>query len=129
MGYPADVVGNCNFVTNKNIPSVIGSRVWLVTGEGTPRVYYLTGCFTPTKRSVYGEQGFMWLVEGSPRSGVRLRRKQWPVLNGEPWFKDFRRSQGNFGLGLQAIKDSRYVRGLEKALRKARHHAAVKPSR
>jgi hypothetical protein len=33
MGYAADEVEGLNFLTNKNLPFVVGSRVWMVTGE------------------------------------------------------------------------------------------------
>jgi hypothetical protein len=119
MGYSADTVRGFSLLTNKNVPSVVGSRVWLLTGEGTPRTYYLRGYFTPNKRSRTEESGFLWLVEGSRASGVKLPRSRWAVLNGKSWFKDFRRSQGSFAFGLQVVRGDRYVRGLEAALRQA----------
>jgi hypothetical protein len=119
MGYAADEVDGLNFLTNKNIPSVVGSRVWMLTGEDSPRIYYLTGHFTPTTRSRFGKAGFAWRIDGPPTSGIQLPRNNWPVLNDEEWFSEFRVSQGNFGLGLQAIRDKRYVRGLESALSRA----------
>ena len=120
MGYTADAVDGFNILTNKNVPSVLGSRVWLLTGEGAPRTYYLRGHFTATRRSRSDEAGFAWLVEGSRTSGFKLPRRRWVILNDEPWFRDFRRSQGNFALGLQSITDRRYIKGLEKALRTGR---------
>jgi hypothetical protein len=120
MGYSAAAVRGFSLLTNKNVPSVIGSKLWLITGEGTPRVYYLRGHFTPNRRTRTEESGFMWLVEGPPTSGVKLPRKRWAVLNGRPWFVDFRRSQGNFAFGLQAIRDERFIRELENALTQAR---------
>jgi len=119
MGYPADTVHGFSLLTNKNVPSVVGSRVWLLTGEGTPRTYCLRGCFTPNKRLRTEESGFLWLVEGPRASGVKLPRRRWAVLNGKSWFEDFRRSQGSFAFGLQVIRDERYIRGLEAALRQA----------
>ena len=119
MGYSASSSGGFGFLTNKKTTSVIGSRVWLITGEGTPRTYYLRGHFTPTRRAQTEESGFMWLIEGPRSSGVKLPRKRWAVLNGRPWFDDFRRSQGSFAFGLQAIGGERYIHGLEAALREA----------
>ena len=119
MGHNADEVDGFQFLTDKNISSVVGSRLWLLTGEEHPRVYYLVGHFTPTKRSPYAKGGFRWLLEGPPAAGVELPRRKWPILNDEDWFDDFRASQGNFGLGLQAITNKRYVRGLESALKRA----------
>lgn len=54
MGYSADTVRGFSILTNKNVPSVVGSRVWLLTGEGTPRTYYLRGHFTPNNAVAYG---------------------------------------------------------------------------
>ena len=119
MGYPADSVRGFSLLTNKNLPSVVGSRVWLLTGEGSPRTYYLRGYFTPTRRMRTEEAGFAWLVEGPRTSGIKLPRYRWPVLNDTDWFRDFRRSQGSFAFGLQAVREKRYVRGLEAAFRQA----------
>lgn len=62
MGYSAETVRGFSILTNKNVPSVVGSRVWLLMGEGTPRTYYLRGHFTPTRRTRTEESGFAWLV-------------------------------------------------------------------
>jgi hypothetical protein len=119
MGYSADTVPGFSILTNKNVPSVVGSRVWLLTGEGTPRTYYLRGHFTPTRRTRTEESGFAWLVEGPRSSGVKLPRHRWAALNDTPWFEDFRRAQGSFAFGLQAVRETRFVRGLATALRRA----------
>lgn len=126
MGYEADEVDGFNFLTNKNVPSVVGSRVWMLTGKGRPRTYYLVGHFTPTTRSRYGLAGFAWRIDGPPNSGIQLPKRSWLALNDEEWFSEFRVSQGNFGLGLQPIRDKRFVRGLESALSQA---VSVSPQR
>src|SRR6185503_5836219 len=70
MGYSANTVPGFSILTNRNVPSVVGSRVWLLTGAGTPRTYYLRGHFTPTRRTRTEESGFVWLVEGPRSSGT-----------------------------------------------------------
>jgi len=45
MGYEVIDVDNLAFYTKKSTKGVIGSRVWLIAGEGSPRKYKLRAMF------------------------------------------------------------------------------------
>ena len=110
MGYPASEVRSLEILTNKRVSSdVVGARVWLVTGEGRPRTYYLRGWFRIDTIESGDDEGYRLRIAG--REGRRLHPM--PVLNEEPWFARLRRSQGSFAFGFQAIGDASLVRALE----------------
>jgi hypothetical protein len=123
MGCRADRVKGFRVSTSKSLSNIIGGRVWLITGEGKPRTYYLVGVFTAKTRTISKDPGFDWIIEGPTSSGTRLPRRAWVRLNDEPWFPDFRKSQGNFGFGVQPIYNASLVAGLEAALARAQKHS------
>ncbi len=45
MGYEVIDVDNLAIYTNKPTKNVVGSRVWLIAGEGSPRKYKLRAMF------------------------------------------------------------------------------------
>jgi hypothetical protein len=107
--------GGFGIVTGKSVAGLPGSVVWLISGEGQPRDYRLEYWFVVAgteqldddgafKSRAYGTVGTVF-PGGVP-------------LNGLPWFKAFRESQGNFSLGLQLIPEE-YVRHLYAATRSA----------
>lgn len=118
MGYPADAVDRLAIVTDKSASGAEGARIWLLTGEGTPRTFYLCGWFTATKISPDPNGRFANMVEGE--AGALLRKRRWPVLNHLPWFPAFKESQGNFAFGFQPISQSEVVRELERLVAKLR---------
>lgn len=119
MGHSAEEVDWFNIVTSKHLPAVIGSRVWLLTGDGKPRTYKLIGHFTPTTMVPSEDDDFKWRISGPPTSGVQIRHSRWPVLNRLPWWSAFLKSQANFSLGLQPVTDAEYLEGLEEAFDRA----------
>jgi hypothetical protein len=119
MGYAAEEVEQFCIVTKKNIPGVIGSRVWIIAGTGTPRTFQLVGCFIAAERTQITDAGFSWRVTAPVSAGIRLPDGAWPTLNREPWWKEFQASQSNFSFGLQAIKDRLFIEGLEAVLQSA----------
>jgi hypothetical protein len=112
MGYSASQIPSNKFsvLTNKSAGAdVQGSTIWLVTGEGTLRNYYLVLRFTADVIESGEAEGFATKI--SSTTGERfspLRR-----IDEEEWFPDFRHSQGNFSLGLQRISDERFIKGFE----------------
>jgi hypothetical protein len=111
MGFPAEEVQTLAIVTDKSATEAVGSRIWLITGEGTPRTFFLCGWFTATSVSPNPAGDFKTLVEGT--AGKILRKKRWPILNHLPWFPNFKENQGNFAFGFQPINQMDVVRGLE----------------
>lgn len=108
MGYPASDVTELSIVTNRSASGAKGARVWLVTGEGQPRVFKLRGYFIVDQVGRSDHPDFKIEVSGS--AGRLFKRM--PDLNDLDWFADFKRSQGNFAFGFQPIKDPRFVKGL-----------------
>ena len=112
MGYAAtEIDTSCGFqvLTRKPLGQIVGSRVWLVTGEGRPRRYSLVYTFVADEISPSEHPDFRFEVSG--RSGRRFRR---PVpLDSALWLRPLLRVTGNFGLGLQPISDAEVVAGLE----------------
>lgn len=110
MGHTAGEISGFSVVTNKPAgPDVQGSTIWLITGEGTPRRYYLVQRFTADSIESGEDEGFATKI--SSETGEHFS----PMLplDDEDWFADFRRSVANFSLGLQRISDERFIKGLE----------------
>ena len=111
MPYSASEITELSVVTNKRVSEIQGDRIWLLTGEGQPRRFYLVAWFIADQ----AERG------SGPRFDTRIFGKQGrffsPMveLTSRDWFREFQRSQGNSAFGLQRIKDERFVRGLEAA--------------
>lgn len=115
MGLMAIDVDRLVIYTSKNAASAIGARVWLITGEGKPRAYRLRSTLIVSAVSASDRPGFASRVTG--KDGRLL--DPMPALNGEPWFKEFCRIQGNFAFGFQPINDPVVKAGLRKVLREA----------
>jgi hypothetical protein len=108
MGYPAIDVEQLAIYTNKRRSDAVGGRVWLITGEGTPRKYRLRSTFIVESVGGSEKPGFKARVTG--REG-RLFHPM-PLLNTEAWFPQFLRKQGNFAFGFQPINDPVVEEGL-----------------
>lgn len=82
MGYNVLDVERLAIYTNKRPADAVGARVWLVTGEGSPRVFKLRSTFIVSgvgdsdkpefKARIYGKEGHLF--------------HPMPILNAEPWF-------------------------------------------
>jgi hypothetical protein len=107
-GFSASDCNGFSVLTDKPATNVEGSRIWLLTGEDTPRQYYLASTFIAQRVGSGREEGFVTCV--SADAGQRFH----PMipLSAEDWFPDFRRSQANFSLGMRPISDERVIRGL-----------------
>jgi hypothetical protein len=116
MGCSAAANREPYFLTNKRVsPDAIGTRVWLLTGEGRPRRYYLRGTFTIARLESGADEDFRTRVWGTD---ARYLSPMVDVTDAD-WFDAFRRSQGSFAFGYQAIADPRFVRALERTLQAA----------
>ncbi|MFZ5623307.1 MAG: hypothetical protein ACOY71_02595 [Gemmatimonadota bacterium] len=102
MGYSFQDAGDpMVFRTRKAVNHLVGARLWVISGEGWPRSYFLAGWFIvdrvgpcpedPSERWVRGTVGQMF------KPMIRLNKLS--------WFPRFRASQSNFSLGLQHIDD------------------------
>jgi hypothetical protein len=116
MGYPASEVTEPVIVTNKRVGAeALGDRIWLITGEGRPRRYFLRGFFTATRVESAEDKGFRTRVWGDQAHFT----KSMIEITDEEWFPDLRQSQGNFAFGYQVIKDPRFVRGLVRTFQRS----------
>jgi hypothetical protein len=109
---PASRVSELEVVTDKRVRDVVGDRIWLITGEGKPRTYYLVSVFTVEKVEDASSSGFQTRLRGS--NGQLFR----PMINlsVEDWMPDLVRCLGNFAFGFQRISDDRFVNHLERVV-------------
>jgi hypothetical protein len=86
-------------VTSKKPDSLIGSAVWVISGEGQPREYRLEYWFVVDDFDAITDPKFSAEVYGA-----RGHRFSGGVPIGHmPWFAELRERMGNFGLGLQPL--------------------------
>ena len=112
MGFSVAASREPYFLTNKRVaPDAVGTRVWLLTGEGRPRRYWLRGTFTVARVESGADEDFRLRVWGAD---ARWLDPMVDVTDAE-WFDALRRSQGSFAFGFQTIADPRLVRALEGA--------------
>ena len=111
MGYPASQVVEPVILTNKRVSKdAVGDRIWLITGDGKPRKFFLRGFFIATNVESGEEEGFRTRVMGVNEHFFS------PMIELKgAWFEDLKRSQGNFAFGYQVVTEGRFVQGLEKA--------------
>lgn len=113
MGGEASTVSPVSVVTNKNVGNVIGDRVWLLTGEGSPRQFYIRSYFIISTIEPGTDQGFNTRLSGETGKVFDPMIE----IGTKDWFADFRQQQGNFAFGFQPINDPNFVEALENALR------------
>jgi len=118
MDYPASEIVGFSVVTDKAVPPDLeGSTIWLLTGEGSPRRYYLVQRFTADRIESGEDQGFRTRVAAGTGDHFRPMIR----IDEEQWFRDFLRSQGNFAFGLQRITDEQFIGGLEEVASHGTH--------
>ncbi len=116
MGFDARTIKGFSIVTTKSTMGVVGSRIWLIAGRGTPRTYTLVQTFIAEKAGRLPDAPNV--TEVSASIGTKYRPEL--PLNHLPWFPEFKRTVGNFGLGLQRIASPVFIRELQ-ALDAHRH--------
>ncbi len=95
-------------VTNKSVANLLGDRIWVVTGEGTPRKYFLYETLVVDSINRDERNEFQNTASGligqvfSPM--IRIDE--------QPWFKTLRGTLGNFRFGLQVINNTKLIAGL-----------------
>src|SRR5207253_10871667 len=97
MGRSARELTQLSIVTDKPVSNIQGDRIWLLTGEGQPRTFFLVAWFIAEEIRSGAESGFGTCVSGKDGTIFRPMKE----LNSLDWFSDFKRSQGNFAFGLQ----------------------------
>lgn len=108
--YPA-LHQRLGIVTNKvkgALPSP-GDRIWLITGKGRPRRYSLCSWFNVSEIVSKPIGPFNTRVNG--KHGENL--ESFVSLDSRPWFSNFKRRCGNFGLGLMPVDDDAIISDFE----------------
>jgi hypothetical protein len=112
MGYEVIDVNSLAIYTRKPTEHVIGSRVWLIAGKGSPRKYELRAMFIISAIEASDKPAFKSKVTG--KTGQLLNPM--PILNTEPWFPGFVEEQGRFAFGFNQINNSVAVERLRAIL-------------
>lgn len=94
--------------TNKSVDNLCGDRIWLITGSGRPRQYYLCGTFIVTDIGHNPNLKFSNIVKG-----IEGPYFDPPIEIGKlPWFDEFRSNMRNFAFGLQPISNDQHIDAL-----------------
>lgn len=96
-------------VTNKKVADERGSRVWVLTGEGKPRTFFVRSYFFVDEIGSGAAYGFETKLSGTTGKVFAPMIR----LDDLEWFDDFKLTQGNFSLGFNAITETRFIKGLE----------------
>lgn len=106
MGYDYERGGDYSFFSRRALAfleKTIGESIWVINGarSGGRTIYTLCAIYTPDQVLVGEEGTFEYIVSGSIGHDFDP-----PIeLNDMPWFQGFLKSQANFSLGINEIKD------------------------
>jgi hypothetical protein len=116
MGYALSDGNPQRVLTNKPVNHLRGNTVWLVTfeGTGTPRQYCLASVFRADKVGEKDEGGFTRYASGPGH----FFHPHVPIKD-TGWFPEVLRVTGNFGLGVQEVKDHAVIAGLTEIAKRA----------
>lgn len=97
-------------VTDKRAGLREGDTVWLVTGKGRPRQFFLCETFVVEKIDSQGAGKFRYRMSGSDGKSLYPLK----IDKGSSWFRELLRITGNFRYGLQPISSKAIIQSLEK---------------
>lgn len=110
MGYSLDTVKDFIAFTNRKVNDEnIGSKVWLITGEGKPKEYFLKMYFVIEDIKSGVEKDFKTKLLGSEGKILPSMKR----IDDLAWFDKFRKQMANFR-GFAEIRDKKYIDELEK---------------
>jgi hypothetical protein len=100
-GPPGSRPGHFGIETNKSVDGLHGSTVWLISGEGTPKEYFLDCFFVVDEVGILSDDDpdFKYYVRG--KRGRKLK-PHIPVSQ-YGWFRDLRARLADFAAGLSDI--------------------------
>ena len=88
-------------LAKKSVARLPGTTVWLIAGEGQPRLYTLSRVFVVDEIGLADVEGFRYFAQG--HHGTQFEP---PIpLSHEVWFPEFRRRMQNFRYGLSKLPD------------------------
>ena len=110
MGYSLDSVKEFIAFTNKEVTNnIIGDKVWLITGEGKPKAFFLKMYFIIDDIKSGTEKNFKSKLIGINGKNFATMKR----IDNLPWFEAFRKQMANF-VGFTEIKQQKYIDELEK---------------
>lgn len=96
--------------TNKSVSGAKpGDRVWLITGEGTPRKFSLACWFYIDGFRSADELGFKHCISGSEGEAF----SPFVEIEQDEWFTQLKKDQGNFAFGFNQINTPGALKGLK----------------
>ena len=113
MGYDYEPSGDYSFFSRKALAfleKAIGETIWVINGarSGGRTIYTLCAIYTPDQVVVADDATFEYIVSGSIGHDFNP-----PIeLNDLLWFQGFLKSQANFSLGINEIKDKFAIENL-----------------
>jgi len=108
MGHALSADGPLRLLTNKSINQLLQETVWFVVGEGAGmRQFSLGSVFRVAETGDAAEDGFKRFASGPGH----VFDPPVPIKD-LPWFPEVLRATGNFGFGVQEVKDEAVIAGL-----------------
>ena len=99
-------------VTSKSVDALPGNRIWLISGDAHPRRFFLHSTFVVDTIGQAAGAGLSNRAQGSV--GVHF---QPPLpIDTHPWFPELKKQMGNFGFGMQRVKDQEIISALQSLL-------------
>jgi hypothetical protein len=108
MGRPLREGDPLSLLTNKPVQHLLQHALWFVQGDGAaPKRYSLGSVFLVSEVGETGEDEFKRFARGQGHAF------QPPVpLNDLEWFPDFFKALAHFSVGVQEVKDERFIEEL-----------------
>ncbi len=100
-GPPASRAGAFGIDTNKPVDNAFGATAWLISGEGTPKQYFLDCFFVVDRVSVHDDPDSEFRNCALGTKGRKLQPRI--QLNAYDWFQNLRVSLADFGAGFSEI--------------------------
>lgn len=110
MGYSLDTVTDFIGFTDRKVKDEnIESKVWLITGEGRPKEYFLKMYFMIEDVKSGAEKNFKTKLVGNKGKILDSMIR----IDSLPWFEGFKKQMAYF-IGFAEIKHQKYIDELEK---------------
>lgn len=112
MDYSLDTVKDFIAFANRKVNDEnIGSKVWLITGEGNPKEYFIKMYFVIEDIKSGVEKNFKTKLIGSEGKILKTMIR----IDNLPWFEGFKKQMAYF-VGFAEIRDQKYIDELEKLI-------------
>jgi hypothetical protein len=97
-------------LSKRSVQKLLHNTVWFVVGRGeSPKTYSLGSVFIVSELGETGQDEFKHFARGQGH----VFQPQ-PVLNDLDWFRGFFKDLAHFSLGVQEVKEPRYIEELQR---------------